>query len=121
MEGVEHFLLNPFVALGIGLAVGGGIVIIVLARWGRKVLGIGDSDSTKVCPYAADHPKIQEFMGESTRDRVDLREFLGDMNGKMSGIGSSVSRMEGMLDILLRGARVRWNSGLIPPEEDRKK
>jgi hypothetical protein len=36
------------------------------------------------------------------------------------GIGSNTAEMKGKLDLLLQGARVRWNAGLIPTEDKRR-
>jgi hypothetical protein len=98
-----------------GGAVGVGVMIITLARWGKKLLGIDRAGS--ICPYVSDHPKLQEFMGQSHQDRKDLRDFLEDINDKVVKDGQITARMEGKLDVLLQGARVRWNGAM--PTKDR--
>lgn len=114
----EYELLKLVAALGVGLAVGGGIMILAIAKWGRKFFAGEKGDRGDVgpsaCPFAQDHPKLQEFMGESLRDRREMRSFLEDINGKVGYVSGNVFEMKGKLDLLLQGARVRWNSGLIP-------
>lgn len=96
-------------------------MIVFLAKWGAKLFG-NDLPVTKgtsrvdECPFTRDHPTIQQFMGESLQDRKDMREYLDDINHKVIAVGINVSEMKGKLDLLLQGARVRWNSGIIPKE-----
>ena len=115
-----------------GGAVGVGIMILLLAKWGKKIFGgdallVGPQGAQGIpgvpgtlspCPFAGDHPTLQAFMGESLADRQDMRKFLEDINGKVNTMNSGVSKMEGKLDLLLQGARVRWNSNLIPPDRE---
>ena len=105
-----------------GGAVGVGIMILLLAKWGKKIFGVDSGTPTteyQPCPFAGDHPTLQKFMGESLKDREDMRGFLEDINSDVKQVSKNVGEMKGKLDLLLQGARVRWNSGLIPPE-DRK-
>ena len=101
-----------------GGAVGVGMMIVILSKWGNKLFG-GKKEFSEAptCPYANDHPKLQEFMGASLQDRADMRAFLQDINGKVQGVSADTQAMRGKLDLLLQGARVRWNSGLIPPDD----
>ena len=98
-----------------GGAVGVGIMILLLAKWGKKILG-GDVP-VAACPYAPDHPKFQEFMGASEQDRKDMKGFLTEINGKVEKIAIRQGETVGKLDLLLQGARVRWNAGLIPDDK----
>lgn len=111
-------VLHYIAAGSAGLAIGVGVMITLLAKYGRKLLGIeGEAVVVKEeCPYAKDHPELQKFMGESKADRADLRDFLEDIDEKIDTTGRNVAEMKGKLDLLLQGARVRWNSGIIPPE-----
>ncbi len=88
-------------------------MIVLLAKWGKKIFAINETTN---CPYAADHPELQKFMGESLQDRREMRNFLEDINQKVQVDSKVTARMEGKLDLLLQGARVRWNAGLIPPD-----
>lgn len=119
----EMTLLKMIAALGIGLSVGGGIMILALSKWGRRILqgerGEPGMPGATTCPFAGDHPKLQEFMGESLQDRKNMRGFLEDINHKVNGVGADIGSIKGKLDLLLQGARVRWNSGLIPQEKDK--
>lgn len=109
----------------LGGTVGVGVIILLLAKWGEKFFGIKKSEpgQTAPCPYAMDHPRFQEFMGESTQDRKDMKGFLEAINGKVEKVSIEQGQVVGKLDLLLQGARVRWNSGLIPedPPKRRKK
>ena len=98
-----------------GGAVGVGIMILLLAKWGKKILG-GDVP-VAACPYAPDHPKFQEFMGASEQDRKDMKGFLTDINNKVTAGNIEVAKMGTKLDLLLTGARLRWNQGLIPDDK----
>jgi hypothetical protein len=109
---MDVLLAHPIVLAAIGLAIGGGIMILAIARWGRKLFGL--EETAKICPFAQDHPTFQKFMGESIADRKNMRDFLEDINGKVNVVGSDTREMKGKLDLLLQGARVRWNNGLIP-------
>ena len=116
--GPEICWYNPYILLGVGLSVGVGIMIIGLAKWGRKIFTGEQPIEPAGCPYASEHPKLQEFMGASLQDRKDMRGFLEDINGKVGKVDVSIAKMEGKLDLLLQGARVRWNTGLIPPDKE---
>lgn len=102
-----------------GGAVGVGMMIIFLAKWGKKLFG-GEQGETgergarglSSCPYQSDHPRVNEFITSSEEDRHNVWVKLGD-------ISNSVARMDGKLELLLRGARVRWNNGLIPSPRER--
>lgn len=112
---------HPIFVGAAGGTVGIGIMVVFLVKWGCKIFGGSKSVSNSVdCPYAGDHPKLQEFMGASMQDRKDMREFLSDINGKVNGVSMNIGNIEGKLDMLLKGARVRWNAGLIPPDKDGK-
>jgi hypothetical protein len=93
-------------------------MVLGLAKWGKKF--IREETAMESCPFSSDHPKLQEFMGESLRDRKNLRNFLEDINGKVNGVSLNIGEMKGKLDLLLQGARVRWNAGLIPPDVEKK-
>lgn len=109
----QSVLNSPWVGLGAGLAVGAGAMIVFLAKWGSKIFGTPvAAEKVDDCPYAKDHPALQKFMGESTRDRSDMRDFLEDINGKVERAGLTISKIEGKLDLLLQGARVRWNGDM---------
>ena len=114
---MESVYSHPIFLAALGLAVGAGVMILTIAKWGRKLFGL--EEPTRICPFAQDHPRFQQFMGESLKDRANMREFLEDINGKVNGISSNTMEMKGKLDLLLQGARVRWNSGLIPPDSNR--
>ena len=101
----------------LGGTVGVGVMILLLAKWGKKFFG-GEAGPNSPCPYASDHPKFQEFMGESAQDRKDMKGFLEAINGKVEKVSIRQGEVVGKLDLLLQGARVRWNQGLIP--DDRK-
>jgi hypothetical protein len=121
----EYLILKLIAALGVGLAVGGGLMILSIAKWGRRLIvgdkgeqgdrgdrGFQGSPGNTACPFAGDHPKLQEFMGETLQDRKNMRGFLDDINRKVGSVDGNVSEMKGQLDLLLRGARVRWNGAL---------
>lgn len=111
---MESVYSHPIFLAALGLAVGAGVMILTIAKWGRKIFGL--EEPPRSCPFAQDHPKFQQFMGESLEDRRNMRNFLEDINKKVNGVGSDTREMKGKLDLLLQGARVRWNNGLIPPE-----
>ena len=125
----EYTILKIVAALGVGLAVGGGLMILGIAKWGRKVF-LGDkgeqgeqgdkgpTGNRVSCPFAGDHPKLQEFMGESLQDRKDMRGFLEDINRRVGKVDNGVYEMKGKLDLLLKGARVRWNGALPSGDTD---
>jgi hypothetical protein len=111
----QSFLNSPWVGLGAGLSIGAGAMIVFLAKWGAKLFGgipINKVNQVDDCPFTKDHPTIQQFMGESLQDRHDMRGFLEDINAKVGTVGSDVSEMKGQLNLLLRGARVRWNGAM---------
>ena len=116
--GIGSWVIQAF----IGGTVGVGMMILLLAKWGTRFFG-GKVHTESIgliaptCPYASDHPKLQEFMGASLQDRADMRSFLQDINNKVQGVSADTQAMRGKLDLLLLGARVRWNSGLIPPDD----
>ena len=108
----------------LGGSVGVGIMILLLAKWGDKLFGKkngGEPPTMLPCPYAADHPRISEFMGDSNRDRQDMKEFLRAINDKVEKVGIEQGKVVGKLDLLLQGARVRWNAGLIPDDEGKRR
>ena len=102
-----------------GAVVGVGIMILILAKWGSKLFGgekgergiQGIQGNPGPCPYAQEHPKLQEFMGASTQDRADMRRFLEGINNKVDEVNSDTKEMKGKLDMILKSARVQWNEG----------
>jgi hypothetical protein len=104
--------------LGAGLTVGVGIIIMGLAKWGKKFFagdkgdkGDTGAQGTPSCPYASDHPLMLKFMGESTQDRHDMREFIKAVDGKVEGTSKIVNRVDAKMDLILKSARIKWNGG----------
>lgn len=62
--------------------------------------------------------EIKAFIAASAQDREEMRNFREDIYVKVNGLATVTSKMEGKLDLLLQGARVRWNSGIIPPNNE---
>ena len=101
-----------------GLVVGLGIVGLLFARlgnwaFGKKKDNAQDESTILPCPYANDHPVVHDFMDESRADRRKMWEFLGT-------IRDTQMEMRGQLGMLVKGARIRWNQGLIPPDREEK-
>lgn len=112
---------SPFLLLGVGLAIGVGLMILVLAKWGHKIFFTERNHSLEEetplhsipCKYAKDQSMIKKYMEDQDRERKDMWQFLGNIN-------NTQLEMKGKLDLLLQGARVRWNQGLIPPEDNKR-
>jgi hypothetical protein len=145
-EVTDYTLLRYIAALGVGLAVGGGLMILGIAKWGKSWFGgergeQGDRGSQGnqgdrgaqgyqgergyvgitgkgECPFAVDHPRLQEFMGESLQDRKDMRGFLNDINNQVNTVNENVLLMKAKLELIWKGAKVRWNGALPSADSD---
>jgi hypothetical protein len=115
-----------YIAAGVaGGVVGIGFMITYLATWGRKLFSgekgdpgdqgsRGDRGDTgaagkPACPFEADHPAMLKFMGESTQDRRDMREFIKSVDVKVEMIGETVIRSDEKLKLILKKAKIVWN------------
>lgn len=114
------FSASPYFLGMAGGVVGVGFLTLFLAKWGRKFFAGEKGDpgpqgprGYPACPYKDDHPMVKKFMESSERER-------GEMWEKLAEISKTVAKMDGKLEMLLAGARVRWNSGLIPDTKERK-
>jgi len=79
----EYTILKIIVALGIGLAVGGGVMILVLAKWGRSILfygvenGTGCSLPPTIC---VDHSGIIKDVGFLATECKSIWSEIKDIN-----------------------------------------
>jgi hypothetical protein len=79
----EYTILKIVVALGIGLAVGGGVMILVLVKWGRSILFQGLEGGTNcVMPpsICTDHSGIIKDVGFLATECKSIWSEIKDIN-----------------------------------------
>ncbi len=106
MSGIgEQLLCSPWFHAAVGVSVGVGLMILVLAKWGRKFL-IGESG-----PENGDAPTIQRLwkkINEMEQRQVDLRTELPRdyvRTGALDKLEKGQQRIESKLDHFMEDCR----------------
>lgn len=113
----HHLLIALTVIVIIGIF-GGRDGVSKIIRWMLRLPDRQDLEDPKPQgPYALlppqctmRHESIDKFMEESRIDRDHIKDNQEDMKDKLDRVMETVNKNTVTLELLLRGARLRWNN-----------